>query len=249
MSNFYVKVFGCIAAISLVLPYAVAAQDTPIESPVEIKSNPTLKKSKIIRKVEPVPYWVDSEQLRIRDNPVAGDVIGMLELGQKIKAYEQFENWVRITKTATNEKWVNTNYLTNTPITWARYGNTVRRSQRRAGLSDDISLKRVKVKGDKSVRIYAASIKQSANGNRVIVTRQNFRAGPYFEKRLVACEDTSATHVQMLGEGYTYMMMENDVRADSIDVNTATPSLSISETEDVSLTTIAVANYSCEADI
>lgn len=245
----HIKLLSLISLISLSLPSMALAQEIPIEAPVEIKSA-TFKKSKIIRKVEPVPYWVDSEQLRIRDNPVAGDVIGMLELGQKIRAYEQVENWIRITKTSTNPKWVNINYLTNTPITWARYGNNaLRRNQRRASFTDDIAQKRVKVQDDKTASIYAASVKQGANGNRIIVTRKNFRVGPYFEKRLVACAGKTATHIQMLGEGYTYMMMENDVRADSIDVNTATPNVSISKNENISPTTIAVANFSCEADI
>lgn len=247
MPDIYFKAFGLIAAFSLILPQTVFAQDVPIEAPVEITASTSLKKSKIIRKVEPVPYWVNAEQLRIRNNPVAGDIIGMLELGQKVKAYEQFENWIRITKTSNNAKWLNVNFLANTPITWARYGyNSPGGNLRRARLSDDISLKRVKVKGDKSARIYATSVKQGANGNRVIVTRQNFKTGPYFEKRLVACADTSATHIQVLGEGYTYMTMENDVRASLIDINLAAPSLSISQAEPV---TIAVANYSCEADI
>ena len=222
----HIKLLGIIAVIFLSLTSTTLAQDIPIEAPVEIKSA-TFKKSKIIRKVEPVPYWVDSEQLRIRDNPVAGDVIGMLELGQKIRAYEQVGNWIRITKTSTNAKWVNINYLTNTPITWARYGKYyLRHNQKRASFTDDISQKRVKIQDDKSVSIYAESVKQSANGNRVIVTRKNFRAGPYFEKRLVACTDKTASHIQMLGEGYTYMMMENDVRDNSIDVNTAAPNVS-----------------------
>ena len=250
MSKSFLQFLSFVAGLSLILPMTSYAQDIPIEAPIEITNNTPLKKSRIIRNVEPVPYWVDADQLRIRDNPVAGDVIGMLELGQKIKAYEQFENWIRISKTSTNAKWINTDYLTNTAITWARYGHsTARRNERRTGLSDDISLKRIKVDGDRSARVYAASVKQSENGNRIIVTRQNFRAGPYFEKRLVACSDKSATHVQMLGEGYTYMMMENDIRSNSIDINSATPSLSILDSDDLTATTLAVANYSCDAEI
>ena len=243
------NVFGIITIMCFMAPVATFAQDVTIEAPVEIK-NTAFKKNRIIRKVEPVPYWVDADQLRIRDNPVAGDVIGMLELGQKIKAYEQFENWIRINKSASSAKWVNTDYLTNTPITWARYGNnSVRRTQRRAGLGDDINLTRIKVTGSKSSRIYAASVKKSANGNRVIVTRQSFRSGPYFEKRLVACKGSDATHVQMLGEGYSYMMMENDVRGATVDVNTAMPKLEITVDAVLSPATIAIANFSCEADV
>jgi len=250
VSKSFFQSLSFITCISLVMPLTALAQDLPIADPIEIASDPLLKKSRIIRNVEPVPYWVDADQLRIRDTPVVGDVIGMLELGQKIKAYEQFENWIRISKTSSNAKWINTDYLTNTPITWARYGNNAtRRIQRRAGLGNNSVLKRIKVEGDKSARIYAASITKNANGNRIIVTRQNFRAGPYFEKRLVACSENTATHVQMLGEGYTYIMMENDIRGNSININSATPSLSILESDDLTATTLAVANYSCEAEI
>ena len=88
MSKSFLQFLSFIAGLSLVLPMTSYAQDRPIETPIEITNNAPLKKSRIIRNVEPVPYWVDADQLRIRDNPVAGDVIGMLELGQKIKAYE-----------------------------------------------------------------------------------------------------------------------------------------------------------------
>jgi len=242
------KILVIMMGVAISAPFSATAQDAPLNEAVEIITNAPLKKSKIIRKVEPVPYWVEADQLRIRDNPVAGDVIGMLELGQKVKAYEQFENWIRISKNERTAKWINIDYLTNTAITWARFGNTTkRRGLRRAGLGEDVSLKRIKVSGDKSARIYAASVRESANGNRVIVTRQNFRAGPYFEKRLVACAEKSATHMQILGEGYTYMMMENDIRGTNIDVNTASPSLAIEESEDLSPSSIAIANYSCKA--
>ena len=244
------KLISIFIGVFLSSPQFTFAQDIQVSEPVEIISSKPLKKSRLIRNVEPVPYWVDAEQLSIRDNPVAGDVIGMLELGQKVKAYEQFENWIRITKNTTNSKWVNVEYLTNTPVTWARYDKyTLRRNYRRTALGNDITLKRIKVSGDRSARIYAASIKESENGNRIIVTRQNFRAGPYFEKRLVACSENKATHVQILGEGYTYMMMENDIRSNSIDINSATPSLSILDSDDLTATTLAVANYSCDAEI
>ena len=111
------KLTSIYVSVLISSPQLLHAQDIAVSEPVEIISTQPLKKSKVIRNVEPVPYWVDAEQLSIRDNPVAGDVIGMLELGQKIKAYEQFENWIRITKNTANSKWVNVEYLTNTPVT------------------------------------------------------------------------------------------------------------------------------------
>lgn len=244
------KLTSIYVSVLISSPQLLHAQDIAVSEPVEIISTQPLKKSKVIRNVEPVPYWVDAEQLSIRDNPVAGDVIGMLELGQKIKAYEQFENWIRITKNTANSKWVNVEYLTNTPVTWARYDKyTLRRNYWRTALGNDITLKRIKVSGDRSARIYAASVKESKNGNRIIVTRQNFRAGPYFEKRLVACSEDKATHVQVLGEGYSYMMMENDIRSQGVDVNKVTPSFELAGKSDISPATVAVANFSCSASI
>jgi len=242
------KILTLIMGMTITAPFSAIAQDTPPPNEaVEIITKAPLKKRKIIRKVEPVPYWVEADQLRIRDNPVAGDVIGMLELGQKVKAYDQFENWIRISKNEQTAKWINVDYLTNTAITWARFGNEIkRRSLRRAGLREDVSLKRIKVPGDKTARIYLASVHESANGNRIIVTRQNFRAGPYFQKRLVACSDQTATHMQILGEGYTYIMMESDIRGTNIDVNTASPSVVIAQDESLSPFSIAIANYSCQ---
>ena len=244
------KLTSIYVSVLISSPQLLHAQDIAVSEPVEIISTQPLKKSKVIRNVEPVPYWVDAEQLSIRDNPVAGDVIGMLELGQKIKAYEQFENWIRITKNTANSKWVNVEYLTNTPVTWARYDKyTLRRTYRRTALGNDTTLKRIKLSGDRSARIYAASVKESKNGNRIIVTRQNFRAGPYFEKRLVACSGDKATHVQILGEGYSYMMMENDIRSQGVDVNKVTPSFALAGKSDISPATVAVANFSCSASI
>lgn len=229
-------------AIGLILSLDALAQDAP-QAPVEIASNHAHKNTKIIRKVEPVPYWINSEQLRVRNTPRSGEVIDMLELGQKVKAYEHFENWIRITKSSVNAKWVNTLHVTNTPIIWARYrSHSLKHSQRLAAGNHGSTLNRINVEGDKSANIYAAALKQNGNGRRVIVTRKNFKAGPYFEKRLISCQGSSATHVQMLGEGYTYVMMENDI-------NKITPSFSLSQAEKISPATLAIANYSCEANI
>lgn len=204
---------------------------------------------RIIRNVEPIPYWVEADQLRIRDNPVAGDVVGLLKLGQKIKAYDTFENWIRVSKLDAKERWVNANFLTSEQVTWARFDNNTRR--RNIGFSrntaaNDITLKRIKIAGDKDAKVYAASLKKTANNNRIIVTRQNFRSGPYFEKRFVSCgPNNNAKRFQLLGEGYNYIMMEKDIRAQTIDVNSAEPRVDISS-GDVSAKSIAIANFSCK---
>jgi hypothetical protein len=238
-----------VAIISATFAVPAAAQTVPLGEPVEItdSSEAIPKKRRIIKKVEPIPYWVDADQLRIRDNPVAGDVNGMLKIGQKVKAYEVFEGWLRISKPGVTEQWVNADYLTTQQTTWARFDNVTKRRPgfNRSNVVDDVSLKRIKVPDNKDIKVYAASIKKTANNNRVIVTRQNFRSGPHFEKRLVACGiDKKAERVQLLGEGYNYMMMEKDIRGQDINVNTAVPRRSL-EDGNFSAKTLAVANFSC----
>ena len=228
------------------------AQSQSIGEPIEITNIETTPrvKPRIKRIVEPVPYWVDVEQLRIRDNPVAGDVVGMLRLGEKIKAYDTFENWIRVSKAGAEQQWVNANFLASDQVTWARFDNGTRR--RNLGFTsntaaNDVSLKRIKVPSDKNAKIYAATVKKLANNNRIIVTRQNFRSGPYFEKRLVSCNsEGAATHFQLLGEGYNYIMMEKDIRSQNIDLNSIQPRVNLAG-DNISKKSTAIANFSCNS--
>jgi len=237
--------------LSLSLP--ANAQSQSLGQPIEIidETAKPITKRRIKRVVEPVPYWVDVDQLRIRDNPVAGDVVGMLRLGQKIKAYDTFENWIRVSKPNAKQQWVNAKFLTHDQVTWARFDND-RTRRRNLGFTrntaaNDISLKRIKVPSDKSAKIFAASLKKTANNNRVIVTRQNFRSGPYFEKRIVSCDgQNDATHFQLLGEGYNYIMMEKDIRSQNIDLNSVQPRVSLAG-ENISAKSAAIAQFSCNS--
>lgn len=244
MTSLLASVLGTVI-ISFTLPSAALAQ---LGQPVEITPSEPVKKRRIIKKVEPVPYWVDADQLRVRDNPVAGDVVGMLELGQKLRAYENIENWVRITKPGADEKWVNADFLTNNQVTWASYNSNNR--NRRTGLggpqiAGDVNLERIKVDGDKEGKLYAASLKQTANGNRVVVTWQKFRQGAHYAKYFVSCDASAATRVQIIGEGYNYRNMEFDRRGKDVNVNQDAPELTI-DSANVSAKTRKIADYSCE---
>lgn len=251
MRHRFILFSAALSVSVMAMPLPAWPQSQPLGQPIEIIDSTETPKTKrrIKRVVEPVPYWVDVEQLRIRDNPVAGDVVGMLRLGQKIKAYDTFEHWIRVSKPDAQQQWVNANFLTNDQLTWTRFDNNTRRRNlgfSRSTAANDVSLKRIKVPSDKNAKIYAASLKKTSNDNRIIVTRQNFRSGPYFEKRLVSCNaNKDATHFQLLGEGYNYMMMEKDIRSENIDVNSAQPRVDISA-GDVSAKSIAIANYSCK---
>jgi len=58
-----------ITALTVSFSSAVNAQDTAIET-LEVPV-----KKRVVRVVEPVPYWVKADRLRVRDNPFAGDVV------------------------------------------------------------------------------------------------------------------------------------------------------------------------------
>jgi len=246
-------IFPAMLSVSiLALPMLASAQSQALGQPVEIIDSDAKPRTKhrIKRVVEAVPYWVDVEQLRIRDNPVAGDVVGMLRLGEKIKAYDTFENWIRVSKPDAKQQWVNAKFLTHDQVTWARFDNN-RTRRRNLGFSrntsaNDISLKRIKIPNDKTAKVYAASIKKIENNNRIIVTRQNFRSGPYFEKRLVSCNSgNDATHFQLLGEGYNYIMMEKDIRSQNIDLNSIQPRVDLAG-DNINEKSTAIANFSCK---
>jgi len=65
----------------------------------------------------------------------------------------------------------------------------------------------------KGVKIYAAQVKTLRPDTKSIITRHDFREGPYYERRLVSCDASgAATHVRLLGEGYNYAMMQKDPR-------------------------------------
>lgn len=200
--------------------------------------------SRIKRVVEPVSYWVESPKLRIRDNPVAGDVVGLLDKGQKIKGYETLDGWVRISKEGAAERWVNADYVTQNQLTNANYsfnGRMKRPGFGAAQVPDDVTLTRIKA-GD--AKLFAASIRALPTGNRVIVTRQDFRAGPYFEKRLVSCAGGAPQAYQLLGEGYNYRMMEADPRNDAL--RNAAPRLPITGGK-ASFIDVAIAMQACAA--
>ncbi len=228
----------------------VLAQDAVPQVQAE-ELAPTTSTRKVVRIVEPIPYWVEEDQLRVRDNPYAGDVIGMLKFGQKIQVRQTVDDWLLISAADKPERWVNRNFVSSTPVTWASYkvgshatrglGNT-----RFYNGVDDATKKRVKVKGVKDVKVYAANIKRLGSNKKLVISRHDSSAGAYFEKRLVQCEGEAATHVKILGEGYTVMMMEADPRKERIGA----PMLDMDQVqnEDVSLIDSALASFTCETD-
>lgn len=232
-------------SISLIIPLGfVMPANAQVATPnAEIET--LTPKKRIVRVVEAVPLWVQADRLRVRDNPYAGDVVGMLEMGQKVKVRKAVDNWIRISADGKPEKWVNRDFLSDAQVTWSNYGYTQRGSRSLADAPYDISLKRIKIKGVKDVKIYAADIKAEANGQKSVITRHEFRSGPYYEKRLVQCQDEKASHVKVLGEGYTVMMMDADPRNDD-NTSRLGPDSTI-DRADLSAVNKAIAAFTCKS--
>ncbi len=229
--------------ISLLIPIGLAmpasAQDSSNDTDIETLT----PKKRVVRVVEAVPLWVQADRLRVRDNPYAGDVVGMLEMGQKVKVRKVVDNWIRISADGKPEKWVNRDFLTDARVTWSNYGFSQRGSRSLADAPYDISLKRIKIKGVKDVKIYAANMKAEGDGQKSIITRHEFRSGPYYEKRRVQCADEKASHVKVLGEGYTIMMMDADPRNHD-NASTLGPESAI-DRADLSAVNKAIAAFTC----
>lgn len=237
-----IKLVSLAVTISLFAAPAYGQDSSEIETLNPPSTSSVAPAKKRVRIVEAIPLWVDAEKLRVRDNPYAGDVIGLLEMGQKVEIHSQTDNWIRISADGKPAKWVNKDFLSTTRVSWSNY-EFGSRSRRSLGAPYDVDLQRIKVKDLKDVKIYAAHIKAAENG-RVVITRHDFRSGPYYEKRLVSCEDKNASHVRMLGEGYNYMMMESDPRGAAIS-EPANVKHAISD--DTSVINRAIAEFTCEA--
>jgi len=106
MSKSSLKIAIAAALITVGTAQISVAQSTS-NSPVLDTTSPTRNviRQPIKRDVQPVEYWVESSALNLRDNPVAGKVVGNLSYGQKILAYDQYENWIRVSKLDEKQQW------------------------------------------------------------------------------------------------------------------------------------------------
>ena len=208
-------------------------------------------KKRINRVVEPIPYWVEADRLRIRSAPETGDVVGMLKAGQKVQVRQTEGDWMLISVSENDARWVERSYLSAAPVTWTAYQFDSRqaRNLRQGSFSEatyDRQKKRIKIKDLKNVRVYAADIMRLTDGQKIIVSRHDFRAGVYYEKRMVQCTDDGASHIKMLGEGYTVKMMNADPRLQRIGVPMSEQDIIAGE--GISKTAKAIAEFTCATD-
>jgi len=164
------------------------------------------------KEVQPVAYWVESTALNLRDNPVAGKVVGSLSYGQKVLAYSQYENWIRVSNLDEKQQWVNSDFLSNTSLSWASY---VRPS---TTLNVDFIPVRIKDKEDRKKRMYGVRLKKSETGNALITTQLHTKTGVFFQNRFVSCKGKKAVGVRLIGEGSTFLRAQNDARNLGLDL-------------------------------
>jgi len=202
---------SAIIALSLA-PHANAQSNSDLPVLSETAANQALQNKNLKRDVQPIAYWVDATTLRLRDNPVAGKIVGQLDYGQKVLAYSQYENWVRVSKSDAKQQWVNSDFLSNSRLSWASYNrNTPSRSS-------DVIAVRIKDPKNRKTRIFGVRLKTADTGNALITTRQDTAQGIFYQNRFVSCSDQQVAGVRLIGEGSTFLGAQNDVRNLGLDI-------------------------------
>ena len=204
------KITAVFAATLLALSASQAAfAQSSVQNPALEQSRPAQNTTsrRIVRKeVQPVAYWVEAASLNLRDNPVAGKVIGNLDYGQKVLAYDQYENWIRVSKSDAKEQWVNSDFLSNSRISWASY------SRPKASLQSDFVPVRIKDPEDRKKRMFGVRLKKSETDNALITTQQYTAQGIFYQNRFVSCKKEKVIGVRLIGEGSNFLRAQNDVR-------------------------------------
>jgi len=192
-----------------ILPLIIASVTT-----LNVFAQDSETRTRIVKRVvEPAPFWIDANKLHVRDDPFAGNQIDTLERGQKVKVYEQLENWMRISPDGHKANWINGNYTSASRVTWANYSSLgANRRQTLNGTVLDIDLQSIPVEGDSQSEIFSAKLRILDLRRRVIDTRHNSDGGRYYERYLVQCDFGKPSHARLLGEGYNYVSMHRDTR-------------------------------------
>ena len=202
-----------ILLISTGSPMIAQAQNSAaIPAVTESNSTQTVRPLRRKRVVQPVEYWVESSSLNLRDNPVAGNIVGTIEYGQKVFAYSQYENWVQISKSAEKGRWVNSDFLSNSPLSWVSY------TRNRPTLASDITSVRIKDPENKKKRIFGVRLKTADTGNVLITTKEETSQGSYFQNRFVSCDGKAVVGMRLVGEGSSFLSAQNDFRNQSYNI-------------------------------
>ncbi|WP_394260692.1 SH3 domain-containing protein [Moraxella boevrei] len=56
-------------------------------------------------------YYVNTDLLNVRNEPISGQVVEQLKRGEPVEIYTRSDNWVNISNNPTMPKWISSNYL------------------------------------------------------------------------------------------------------------------------------------------
>lgn len=240
MSKLNFKIILASAVIAMGSAQIASAQISDQNPAFEqYRASQTTTPRRVVKKeVKPISYWVESSALNVRDNPVAGKVVGSLSYGQEILAYDQYENWIRISTLDTKQKWVNSDFLSNSALSWASY---VRPS---STLNADFIPVRIKDREDRKKRMFGVRLKKSETDNALITTQLHTKTGIFFQNRFVSCDKKKVIGVRLIGEGSTFLRAQNNVRNSDMDIY-ATEQI---EDKAENSTASAIASFACKSE-
>lgn len=229
-SSVIAALFIATSCAQTTLAQTIDSQSSAVITP----DNQILRNKRIRRVVQPIAYWVDTNSLKLRDNPVSGKVLGKLEYGQKILAYSQYENWVRVSKTGANPKWVNSDFLSNSRLSWARY------DRMNSTPINDIVSARIKDPENKKKRIFGVRLKTADTGNALLTTREETAEGIFYQNHFVSCEGQRPVGIRLVGEGRNFLSAQGDIRNLAVDIyDTETINDKVTSSAEMAVSTFA----------
>ena len=218
-------------------PSALAQTANDNSTTVRPVNEEDVRKTPIRRNVQPITYWVDTASLNFRDNPVSGKILGKLQYGEKILAYSQYENWVRVSKSDVNPKWVNSDFLSNSRLSWASFNRSP------STRINDVVSARIKDPENRKKRIFGVRLKTAETGNALITTREETAEGIFYQNRFVSCDNQRPIGIKLIGEGRNFLSAQNDIRNFKFDIYDAKQI----DDKAKNSTDTAISNFACKA--
>ena len=120
---------------------------------------------------------------------------------------------MQVSKPGQDEQWVNSDFLSNSRLSWASYNKTS------PSRSSDVVSVRIKDPSNRKNRIFGVRVKTSEVGNALITTRHDSGQGVYFQNRFVSCHNQQPLGVRLVGEGTSFLGAQNDIRNTAVDIH------------------------------
>ena len=214
------------------LPLTLLIVGASIALPAAAQEAQSSEAITVIRNTKAIPYWIEADRVRVRETPVSGDVVSLRSMGQVVKAYGQKDGWLKVSKPGRDAQWINAKYVStsaiNRSVNMASFTSSGVASRTKLG-AYDVDFKLVDIDNNSKLRIYAAAVKKTDTNATMVVTQQDFRGGSHFETHLVSCSGGAPTHTETLGEGFTYEMMDYNIKEKGLDLSQYFPQIALDD--------------------